>query len=152
MNLEFGSRCLIFPFASGTRSETLDWRASKGRRRFSSLQRRTITSTIQIFPIHRQDTTSSLPATVESEWLQLHTPTLISSDLFSAETASATVAVAGNDLSGGFPTHKSETCAARKLRAIQIESKSGERKRKSKKRWDSYGGRRRRGLSIFRRL
>lgn len=76
-----------------------------------------MTSTIEIFPTHRQSSTASFLS--GEEWSQFHKLTQPSSEYLMAETASARVAETGRDLSGGLPRQRSDTSYASKRTAIQ---------------------------------
>lgn len=84
---------------------------------FPSEQRKQITSTIQIFP--------AIPSGGAALPLNLlagasATLTKVSLQNFSATRASPTVAVAGSDLSGGLPMHRSDTSLQSKLTAMHV--------------------------------
>lgn len=103
------------PVAVGKRSETGDFTAEDRDEGFSFLQRKHTTSTMQIFPTHRHRHSSPIPA----EWSHLHTLIKLSSDVFSADKASPTVAETERDLRAGFPRQRSDTSCASKPKAMQ---------------------------------
>lgn len=137
--LECGSTCITKPGMLGKRSEMGDFNAEEGDKRFSSLQRKHTTSTMQIFPTHRQSSSTL------AEWWQLHTLIKLSSDFFSADKASPTVAEMERDLRAGFPRQRSDTSCASKLNAMQnwldpeglvaSERKKKRKRKRKRKRW-----------------
>lgn len=129
--LEFGSKCLTMEFPLGKICETGVWRALEGSAKFSSLQRKQITSTIQIFPIQRHTESPPPPSSrTFLEWSQLQTLTWGSPAFFNAVNASNTVASAWIGFSGGLPRHRSDTSRFRKLTAMQMRILEGDLRRR----------------------
>lgn len=130
-NLEFGSKCLTDKAGALSKIWEIELsKALKGSAKFSSLQRKQMTSTVQIFPTHLQageSTTTALlwskDLILEEEWWseqQDQTLTWLSPDFFNADNASATVAPMGTHLRGGFPKQRSDTSRLfKKLTAMQ---------------------------------
>lgn len=98
-------------------------KASYGEDRFSSLHKKQIISTIQIFPTHIQ---------FEQAVRSKHVQTLkeLSSVRFNAKKASPTVAEIDKVVNGGFPIKSSDTSYLNKLTSIQQWNRVSLRDRK----------------------